>query len=88
MYDDIKLNQDNYGSGSFRAFVGFAFALVGEYFFNCWTPNVQQNDMYLLIQKGLEVIPQLPSFGSLCLLFIRTFFYVLLWRNFIVVLSG
>ena len=33
MYDDIKLNQDKYGSGSFRHFVGFAFALVGEYFF-------------------------------------------------------
>ena len=32
MYDDIKRNQDKYGSGSFRQ-EGFAFALVGEYFF-------------------------------------------------------
>ena len=40
-------------------------------FFNCWTPNVQQNDNCLLIQKGLEVIPHLPNFGSLCLLLIR-----------------
>ena len=33
MYDDIKLNQDNYESGGFREFLAFGFALVGEYLF-------------------------------------------------------
>ena len=33
MYDDIKLNQDNYESGGFRDFLAFGVSLVGEYLF-------------------------------------------------------
>ena len=33
MYDDIKLNQDNYESGGFRDYLAFGFASVGEYLF-------------------------------------------------------
>ena len=67
MYDDIKLNQDKYGSGSFRHSVGFAFALVGEYFFQLLNFNCTAKRYVSSNSKGARSYPSTAKFWKFML---------------------